>query len=290
MKKFFLSFFTLLISFVYANVVEARPEFVHECYYVQRAATGKIDLFMLESFFGDEVSLNLHVGDKVLGYAHFDDEVGISDYYSLSATVSVSSVGSGVAVSIHESSYEEMISGSHYALIESEYTYKVKLENFAGSMYLMSVTPVQTYKSHIVGDMNGDGKLSIEDVTLLTSTLLGERDQSKVYGYAVPQAPKTYKLIITTQDLTTEEYDPSIGTANEYTAAQLSAGVQLVLPPYTKSIAYPASLGSLEVKGPLGVIDAFDIDNIVINDISYTAYVHWADVGNNPCNATITIK
>lgn len=151
--------------------MNASPEFGFHSYLVKhkkRAKVTEYDLGNVPSF--TSLDILLEEGDILLG-AVYDDSYysNIVEYYIPTTYMQILRSGSVQCTTI--TNELSTIDGIKVTVAG---TYTVNYDE--GTQTFSWIAPKETEQMTLVGDMNGDGVLSIADVTLLSSTLLGERE------------------------------------------------------------------------------------------------------------------
>lgn len=218
MKHIFLTFILFMTSLVSAF---AAPEFQNSVYFVWRASTGDVERILFHGYMlSTPQTVELKKGDKIIGAYESDDREATNVDYAV-ATQGVASGLWNACVQIVPTGLDVVISASNYILVESDCTCELYVTADAG-LYTMHIDPVQRVANHIVGDLNGDGKLTIEDVTLLTSTLLGNRQVVEISGQIITPTI-TYPITPTSLGLNESSLELTVPSTYQLTATVLPA-------------------------------------------------------------------
>lgn len=164
----------ILLLFATAIKASAAPEFGVKMYCVAHLGSSTVaeyDCAVAAHFSPIEVALQ--AGDKIIGAKYIDGDTGYVFNYNVTASLIVTGSGSidCKASTTRGNAGVTVMQAGTYTLSydDSERVLSWTLKESAGDTECVIIN----------GDLNHDGVISIDDVTLLTSTLLGERPEEK---------------------------------------------------------------------------------------------------------------
>lgn len=170
MKHNSLALFLLALAFIVGLAANAAPEFGSKFYLVRHANGHEVSAYECQT--GGQfspVELLLHAGDQLLGTQELNGDTQTSTFYVIPSSIFVSGSGS-LACTASASPAVAAITvaqGGTYRL-----AFDIVTNVFSWTFIDKESSPVRPI---ITGDMNHDGQLTVADVTLLASTVIGQR-------------------------------------------------------------------------------------------------------------------
>ncbi len=199
-----------LFSFLFLNVfilgLSASPEFGFRTYIVKhkkKATITEYELGNVSSFSSMEITME--AGDIFYG-AVWDNTYYGSEFEHYAPVKSMKTIRSG---SVKCSIQTEDISKDHGITITIPGTYTVNYDSDTQTFSWKA--PEGADALLVIGDMNGDGLISIEDIALLTNTLLGKREVEFHQCSTPPSAP------ILVEEITLNENNLSLKEGETFT-------------------------------------------------------------------------
>lgn len=170
MKHAALSLLLLTLAFVVGIVANAAPEFGSKYYRVKHASASEVSVYECKA--GGEwsaVEVLLHAGDQLLGTEDLDGDTQQSTFYVIPSSIFVSGSG-GLTCTPSASPTSAAIT------VAQSGTYRLAFD-FSTRVFTWMLTDTDDAPPYpiITGDMNHDGRLTVADVTLLASTIVGQR-------------------------------------------------------------------------------------------------------------------